>query len=261
MLNAMIRACLVLLAFGCAAEPTTPVPEPTTTGAAVSAEPAVTPTGALTWHTVDDLYEGERYVILGRTDAPPTEGQPIESEDVAIFLHESEGEVPELTLIGYGATCVPVQARRVVIVRRFDPDDTEYQQAWDAVAVQSECEPRLAVEGVHLDARLVPLEISDPPFGEPILATGEGWTVRLEYGPSEDGICPGFPLHVDVKRNGEDVLARDFPFMLSYVRIVALGERAWLVLRTLDVEHLIEIGATDDERFTWPTGYDLAETC
>lgn len=258
----MVRACLVLLALACAGEPTTPAPEPTTTGAAVGPEPPATPTGELTWHTVDHFDAGERYVILGGTDAPATEGRAMESEDVAMFLHESEGEVPELTLVGYGATCVPVRARRVVIVRRFDPDDTEYQQAWDAVAVESECEPHLAVEGMHLDARLVPLEISDPPFGEPILATGEGWTLRLEYGPSEDGICPGFPLHVEVKRNGEVLLAREFQFMLSSVRIVVLGERAWLVLRTLEVEHLIELGTSgDDERFTWPGGYDLAEIC
>ena len=155
---------------------------------------------------------------------------------------------------------MPTQARRVVIVRQFEPDDP-YTEAFDAVAITSECDPVLAAEGEHPQAHLVPLEISDPPFGEPVIATGDGWTARFEYGPSEDGICPGFPLRVDVSRDGQPVLTREFPQLLSFVRIAVIGERAWLLLGALESARLIELGGDSEARFSWPSGVDLAQTC
>lgn len=258
----MKLACCVLTTCIACARGATPTPEATTTGAEVgtATEEPTPAVGAVVWHTVDRITDSERYVILGRVDAPDSEGRPLDSEDVDLFLHETAAEVPPLTLVGYEATCQPVTTRRVVIVRRIDPQDP-YDEAFDAVAVTSECDPVLAIEGVHLDARLVPLEISDPPFGEPILAAGESWTVHMQYGPSEDSICPGFPLHVEVRSGEQVVLTREMDVLVSHVRLAVLGERAWLVVGMLEEERVFEIGGDGEERLTWPTGIDLAQTC
>ena len=270
----MWRMMSVLLLASCGGASTSAATTGTTTETASATtvevdeaapvEEPSTPSGALVWRTVDHFGEGERYVILGSAgETPDGEGTAIEGAELDMFVHETGGDVPALTLVGYGGTCTATSARRVTIDRRFDPDDPEdpYRAAFDAVAVASECEPVLAVEGAHPDAHLVNLEIPDVPFGQPIVASGEGWTVRLEYAPSEDGICPGSPLSVQVKRGDEPLLRRNSYLVVSYVRVVTIGARAWLLLGALDTAHLIELGVDGEETFSWPSGVDLAETC
>ncbi len=250
---------VAMLISSCSTQPAS-TPEPTTTGTEVLQTEPSTQTSGIVWHTIDNLGDEGRYVILGGTDVPESEGRLLDAADVDLFLHESGGEVPTLTLVGYEGQCVASSARRVVIVQQIDPSDP-YRSAFDAVAVTSECEPVLAVEGNHPDARVVPLDISDTEFGEPIVATGEGWSLRFEYGPSEDGICPGFPLRTEVSRNGEMLLSRDFDGLLDFVRLVTVGDRAWLLLGELERATLIELGGDDERRFDWPSGVDLAQTC
>ena len=85
---------------------------------------------------------------------------------------------------------------------------------------------------------------------------------RLAREPSDDGICPGMPLHVQVKRGAEPLLRRNSQLMPTHVRVLTAGERAWLVLEDVARAEWFELpAARTDGTWTRPGGVDFAETC
>ena len=98
-----------------------------------------------------------------------------------------------------------------------------------ALRVNDECEAQVALGGEVPDARLAPLVFESLPSGRGEVGSAQGWTIRLEYGPREDG-CLGMPGHVQVKLGRAPVLRQNTWLHVQQMLLLTTGRRAWLVL-------------------------------
>ncbi len=146
----------------------------------------------------------------GAPPAEPPEARPLGLiEGRALF----EGPPPRaITLVGPERGC----------------EAGEIAPAPGGARVVAPCDGVVALDGPAPGARLAHLVREEIPGGGRAWS-GEGWTVRVLYGPEEDG-CPGLPGHVQVKRGAEPILRQALWLRIEHANIVDTGRRAWLVL-------------------------------
>jgi len=167
-----------------------------------------------------------------------------------VLLGADEAIPEALTLIGHAGTCTPTEARPSAPASDVN-----------ALRIESSCAPRIALDREAPGARLVPLRFESMPSGRGRVGSAESWTVRLEYGPDEDG-CPGLPGHVQVKLGTEAVLRQNTWLRVDRILLLTTGARAWLVLTSPRRAEAIPLGP-GAERVTWtlPSGAEHTSEC
>ena len=176
--------------------------------------------------------------------APEPTAMPFGVDHGTLVLSDAPLEGP-LTLVGPEGACEAQLLERTA----------------EGLRVVASCDPVVALSGAHPDARLAPLRFEALPNGRGRVGTSPPWTVRLEYGPIEDG-CPGLPGHAQVKLGAEPLLRQNTWLRVDRMHVLTTGQRAWLLLLSAGQGEAIALdGSAETVRWSYPSGADAQPAC